>query len=573
MAIRAALNVFRRNRASSLLAGAAAAMLVLSLLSLTARANESHGNSAHNVSLSCPGTVEEGDTVTVTLTRGSDATKPIKGRLWTQTDTTKQPQDHDHVVVDINHNGNSKEVEIDTHEDSLMEGNEQFQVLFNNDHDGGTDASCTVVIDDDDDVEVESMAVTSEPESDETYALGETIQLTMEVDTNVTVANWAYVYIEIGPRRHTSGIYADWYRKAKYASGSGTDTIVYEYEVKGHDRDSDGIRIRGRHMLDGLIGVTHAGSNQSVTVGGYSETGNLSAHKVDGTPQITGIEITSEPDDGDAYRFREQIVFEMTLDADVRVHGTPGLKFTLGESVSGDQPTNTDVGAQVTAASRVRWAVYDSELTQDANGSSEGSTVIFVYDVSPTDKDTDGVSVPANDTNSSSEFEIPGRAADVDDDGNEIDVSIEAYHEFSRYASISREIYYQHDGLAADSDHAVDGTDPLIEIDFGTVNNALGATLTFWNIPNDDGDLTWRADITSDGNDQDSCEGANMGADNTVDEDDIPDLGTSLDRTVNLATGCTAGSYTMEVTATVDGEEVASASTSFQINLSWSPGD
>ncbi|MCY3733793.1 MAG: hypothetical protein OXG42_05890 [Chloroflexi bacterium] len=233
--------------------------------------------------------------------------------------------------------------------------------------------------------------------------------------------------------------------------------------------------------------------------------------------------------------------------------GTPGLAITLGTVT--------------------KWAVFDADLTEEENGGERGPTVIFVYDVSPTDEDTDGVSVPANDTNSSSEFEIPGRAADVDEDGNEIDVSIEAFHEFSRYASISREIYYDHDGLAADSDHAVDGTDPLIEIDFGTVNNALGATLTFWNIPNDDGDLTWRADITSDGNDQDSCEGANMGVDNTVDEDDIPDLGTSLDRTVNLATGCTAGSYTMEVTATVDGEEVASASESFQINLSWSPGD
>lgn len=64
-----------------------------------------------------------------------------------------------------------------------------------------------------------------------------------------------------------------------------------------------------------------------------------------------------------------------------------------------------------------------------------------------------------------------------------------------------------------------------------------------------------------------------MGADNTIAEGDIPDLGESIERTVNLASGCTAGSYTMEVTAAVDGEEVAEASQTFQINLSWSAGD
>ena len=290
-----------------------------------------------------------------------------------------------------------------------------------------------------------------------------------------------------------------------------------------------------------------------MSIGGYARQTNLSDHKIDGLPQITGIEITSEPDDGDAYRFREQIVFEMTLDAKVKVHGAPGLKFTLGDST--------------------KWAAYDADLTQDANGSGEGPTVIFVYDVGPTDKDTDGVAVPANDTDARTQFVIPGSVALLDEDGNEIEDRFEVLHNVTRWAQVTHQAHYDHDGLEADSDHAVDGTDPLIEIDFGTVNNALGATLTFWNIPNDDGDLTWRADITSDGNDKDSCEGANMGAANTIDEDDIPELGTSIDRTVNLASGCTAGTYSMEVTATVDGEEVAAASTSFQINLSWSPAD
>ena len=62
-----------------------------------------------------------------------------------------------------------------------------------------------------------------------------------------------------------------------------------------------------------------------------------------------------------------------------------------------------------------------------------------------------------------------------------------------------------------------------------------------------------------------------MGAVQTIAEDDIPELGESIERTVNLASGCTAGAYSIDVVATVNGEDVAEASTSFQINLSWSP--
>ena len=78
--MRQTLHRLRRHQSASLAVGAALALLVVSLLSVTVRADENHGDSAHNVSLSCPGTVDEGDSVTVTLTRASNATKPIRER-------------------------------------------------------------------------------------------------------------------------------------------------------------------------------------------------------------------------------------------------------------------------------------------------------------------------------------------------------------------------------------------------------------------------------------------------------------------------------------------------------------
>ena len=577
--MRQTLHRLRRHQSASLAVGAALALLVVSLLSVTVRADENHGDSAHNVSLSCPGTVDEGDSVTVTLTRASNATKPIKGTVRTE-EAFAQADDFTHVGIDIDHNGNSTTVDVQTTQDTRIEGDESFKVKWINDHNNAV-YRCQILILDDDDVHVESLEVTSTPESGDVYGLGETIAVTMTLDNEVDASSSAYVLIEVGGPEWSSGFsrLSNYFRTARYASGSGTDTIVYEYTVKRHDLDTNGLSITQRDTVLGLPGLTYAGTSTSVSVGGYSRQTNLSGHKIDGLPRITEIEITSEPEDGEAYGFREQIVFEMTLDAKVKVHGVPGLQFALAEQATSGQPdqvnspADIDQATQVTASNDSRWAVYDADLTRDANGASEGTTVIFVYDVDTTDEATGGIEVPENSTDDRTRLVIPDSEPQLDEDGNEIEDRFEVLHNVNRWAQVQHQAHYDYDGLAADSDHAVAGTDPLIEIDFGTVDGALGATLTFWNIPNDDGDMTWRADVTSDGSDQDSCEGTNMGVDHTIDEDDLPALGDSIERTANLASGCVPGTYSLDVTATVDGEEVAAASMSFQINLSWSPGN
>ncbi|MDE2894704.1 MAG: hypothetical protein OXN87_04810, partial [Chloroflexota bacterium] len=406
MCTRESLSLLRRHRAAWLAVAAALALLVPSLLAVTARADENHGSSAHNVSLSCPGTVDEGDTVTVTLTRGSNATKPIKGTVRTET-WFAQADDFTHGSTEVDHNGNSTEVDIDTTQDTRIEGDESFRIKWINDHNNAI-TTCQVLILDDDDVNVESLEVTSTPESGDVYALGETIQVTMTLDNEVDASNSAYVLIEVGGPDWTSGYSrsSNYFRTARYSSGSGTDTIVYAYTVKRYDLDTNGLSITQRESNLGLPGLTYAGTSTSVSIGGYSRQTNLSAHKIDGLPRITDIEITSEPADGDAYRFREQIVFELTLDARVKVHGAPGLKIALSDSGNAIGGGNIG-GTQVAQADSTRWAVYDAELTRDANDSSEGATVIFVYEVGPTDKGTGGVGVPANSTDARTQFVNP----------------------------------------------------------------------------------------------------------------------------------------------------------------------
>ena len=77
--------------------------------------------------------MNEGNTVIVTLTRGSSATNPIKGTVRTEAHFA-QADNFDHGSTTVNHNGESKEVEIDTTQDTRIEGDESFRVKWINDH-------------------------------------------------------------------------------------------------------------------------------------------------------------------------------------------------------------------------------------------------------------------------------------------------------------------------------------------------------------------------------------------------------------------------------------------------------
>ena len=88
-------------------------------------------------------------------------------------------------------------------------------------------------------------------------------------------------------------------------------------------------------------------------------------------PEITDIEVTSDPGPDDIYELGDEITFSVTFDQPVTADATspPMLAFTLGSS------TKT--------------------LAHDATAST-GSTLVFTYTVADTDKDINGIAVPAN---------------------------------------------------------------------------------------------------------------------------------------------------------------------------------
>ena len=78
------------------------------------------------------------------------------------------------------------------------------------------------------------MGVTSDPGADDTYALGDTIEVGLTFDEAVTVTGDPYLLIDVVGTN----------RRASYQSGSGATQLLFRYPVlAGDDDDDDGIAV------------------------------------------------------------------------------------------------------------------------------------------------------------------------------------------------------------------------------------------------------------------------------------------------------------------------------------------
>ncbi len=217
---------------------------------------------------------------------------------------------------------------------------------------------------------ITGVAVTSSPASGNVYRLGETIEITVTYDQEVTVAGDPEFEFSLGSPGAAAGT-GD--RRAAYDTGaSSAASLVFTYTVLPTDEDSDGIWI-GNHTrtlkLDGDDSIVNVhGLNQRTN---HREVGRLSAHKVDARPWITGVAVTSSPASGDVYRLGETIEMAVTYDQEVTVSGDPEFEFSL--SLPGAAAGTGD-----------RRAAYDA-------GASSADSLVFTYTVLPTDEDPDGI--------------------------------------------------------------------------------------------------------------------------------------------------------------------------------------
>ena len=100
-----------------------------------------------------------------------------------------------------------------------------------------------------------------------------------------------------------------------------------------------------------------------------------------------------------------------------------------------------------------------------------------------------------------------------------------------------------------------------IELSPGSVEEGteISVTMSFTNLtPDNDADLVFRADVVG----ADACEGDGIGADRSISKvDEDPEI-----RAGTISGDCKAGDYTLEVSLTGGGVELASASAGFTVS-------
>ena len=134
----------------------------------------------------------------------------------------------------------------------------------------------TVTVNDVDEIPaVASVDVTSDPGVDDTYSLGETIQVTVTFNLAVTVTDTPRIRLRIGGGNQEN------FRWANYAGGSDT-ALRFTYMVQAGDMDDNGLSIEANELE--LNGGTIQGVDDNMAADlTYDSQGPQSGHKVDGS--------------------------------------------------------------------------------------------------------------------------------------------------------------------------------------------------------------------------------------------------------------------------------------------------
>lgn len=342
------------------------------------------------VYVDCPKThVAEGDSVKVYLVR-TDLNGHEKyqfGGWWHTHAKSADRSDYRrldgvwHTSTEAERIANRMALTIRTYEDNRLEGEETFTVRFSPPSivkdldDPRRDDRCDITIVDDE-ARVTGIDVISRPAAGDTYGLKETIEFAVTFNREVEVEGRPLMGVWVTPG----------WKAARYARGSGTDTLVFAYTVKERDRDGNGVSVpNGYH--DGKrwhgFGLSSVIKVKDTNIGVsriYRGIGNQSRHRADGSIRrdAVGVRIISTPENGVAYDAGEDIEIEIEYQEAVRVTGRKGIAIRVGDRGSGRSTYR--------AARYVRGSGTDR--------------IVYAYTVKPGERDDTGIRVDRGSRNS-----------------------------------------------------------------------------------------------------------------------------------------------------------------------------
>ena len=206
---------------------------------------------------------------------------------------------------------------------------------------------------------VTDISFSSSPARDDTYELGETIEVRVAFDRAVAATGKPQVALTIGTQtRHAT--LSSWSRQSLY----------FSYTVQEEDRDEDGISIPANALLlsGGAITAAVGTTQVDLTHGPVAaELGN----KVNGSdstlPRVMDISLSSSPARGDTYELGETIQVRVKFDRAITATGKPQVALTIG--------------------TQTRHATFFGWGRQHLS---------FTYTVQEEDRDEDGISIAAN---------------------------------------------------------------------------------------------------------------------------------------------------------------------------------
>ena len=206
---------------------------------------------------------------------------------------------------------------------------------------------------------VTGVAITSDPGDDDTYALGDTIQVTATFSEAVdvdTTSGTPYLKIRMAPHLWWMDT-DDEERWADYASGSGTAELTFAYTVKEANYSIQGAAVVGSGLErnGGMIrSVAMPATDAHLRYGGLGHDRN---HRVDGvTPALLGVVANGTT---------VSLTFSDALDEN---SVPPASAFTVKKTLpGGNEQTVSLSGSPVIAAGAVLLTLADPVLEADAD--------------------------------------------------------------------------------------------------------------------------------------------------------------------------------------------------------------
>ena len=208
--------------------------------------------------------------------------------------------------------------------------------------------------------EVNSFLFTSSPKGETAYVLGARIRLRVTFSHPVDVTGSPQFALNIGTST----------RQARFSSVSSDGLNLYFlYHVQASDTDSNGASFTANPLTlnGGMIRARSDGTTDADLT--MNAVNHDSDQKVDGsiTPSVIGIRFYNSPESSDTYSAGETISAQVEFSGSLMRTGSPQLSLTIGTQTR------------------------KAEITH-----SGYNTLRFGYIVQSSDRDTDGVSIPAN---------------------------------------------------------------------------------------------------------------------------------------------------------------------------------